>query len=95
MKNQQILFAILCLFLLRLIVFSGTYVDAICILSLLSYNLGNKLLELKRLNGEIIDKVQKLEQNSDTRFVELANEVVKLKSLNDGIKAAINLTAKR
>jgi hypothetical protein len=95
MKNQQILFAILCLFLFRLIVFSGTYVDSICILALLAYKLGSKLLELKNIQSEVLVKVETLEQNSAARLQELSNEVIKLRNNNEGIKAAINLTAKR
>lgn len=95
MRNQQIIFVLLCLFVLRLIVFSGTYVDAICILSILAYKLGLDFLDHKKLQSEVLVKLNKNEELNNLKFQELANEIIKVKNSSEGLKAAINLTAKR
>lgn len=95
MRNQQIMFALLCLFVLRLIVFSGTYVDSICIASILAYKLGFLFLNSKKLESEVLVRIHKSEELNNLRFQELANEVVKVRNSSEGLKAAINLTARK
>ena len=94
MRSQQLMFALLCLFVLRLIAFSGTYVDSICILSVLGYLLGLKVLESKKIENEVLVLVKKSDKLNDERFKQLSEELVRVRNSNDGIKAAINLTKK-
>ncbi len=95
MRNQQIMFVLLCLFVLRLILFSGTYVDSICILAILGYKFGLVFLNYRKIENEALVRISKNEDLNNQRFQELANEIVKVKNSSEGLKAAINLTAKR
>ncbi len=94
MRKLDILFVLLGLFVLRLIAFSGTYVDAICIVALLAYQLGNRILDLKNITNDALVRISKTEDLNNQRFQELANELVKVRNSNEGIKAAFNLSKK-
>jgi hypothetical protein len=78
-----------------LILFSGTYVDSICILSILGYKFGLIFLDYTKIQNEALVRISKNEDLNNQRFQELANEIVKVKNSSEGLKAAINLTAKR
>lgn len=95
MRKQNFIFVLLSLFVLRLIVFSGTLVDAMAIMGILAYKLGVEFLEQKQITNEALVRISKNEELSVQRFQEVATEIAKLKNANDGIKAAFNLTNKK
>ena len=94
MRKQDFIFVLLCLFVLRLIAFSGTYVDSICIVAILAYQLGNRVLEMKNITNEALVKITKNEELNSQRFQEVATELTRVRNSNDGIKAAFNLAKK-
>lgn len=95
MRNQQVMFVLLSLFVLRIIAFSGTYVDSICIVSILAYKLGMEYLNNKRVSSEVLIKIDENEKLSRERMQQLADEVIRVKNSSEGLRAAINLTSKK
>lgn len=95
MKNQQVLLVLVSLFVFRLILLSGSYSDAMCLMSLLAYLLGCKVLESRRLEENAISKITKFEEVNNRRLQELADELIKVKNSGEGIKAALNLNGRR
>lgn len=91
MRNYNIMLILVSLFVVRIIAFSGSYADAICLLGLLAYMVVKKALEMKQLESEVLVKVTTQEQ----QLKYLAEEMTKVKNSSEGLKAAINLTAKR
>jgi PP-loop superfamily ATP-utilizing enzyme len=94
MRKQDVILVLLYLFVLRLIAFSGTYVDSICVVAILAYQLGNKVLEIRTITNEALVKISKNEELNTQRFQEVATELTRVRNSNDGIKAAFNLTKK-
>jgi hypothetical protein len=94
MRKQDFILVLLYLFVLRLIAFSGTYVDSICVVAILAYHLGNKVLEIRTITNEALVKISKNEELNTQRFQEVATELTRVRNSNDGIKAAFNLTKK-
>lgn len=92
MRNYDFLFILLCLFVVRVIAFSGTYADAICMLGLLAYAVSKEVLKQKKLSGELAEQIEQYKKTNDARLQELADEVVRIKNTSDGIKAAFNMT---
>lgn len=90
MRNYDFLFILACLFILRIVVFSASYADAICLLSILAYKIGTQLLKDKKLGNEVLEVIKKNEEFNSTRFEQLAQEIVKVKNNNEAIKAAVN-----
>ena len=84
----------MCLFVLRIVMFSGSYADSICLVALLSYRIASTFLEGKQLLSQLSDKFSKKEELDNVRFQQLADEVVKVRNSAEGIKAAFNLTKK-
>jgi len=52
-------------------------------------------LNYRKIENEALVRISKNEDINNQRFQELANEIVKVKNTSEGLKAAINLTAKR
>ena len=90
MRNYDFLLILSCLFVVRIIAFSGSYADAICLLGLLSYLVAKEVLKIKKVSNDVFDKLSKTEELNNARFQELANEVVRVKNSTEGIKAAVN-----
>lgn len=95
MRNQQVIFVLLSLFVLRLIAFSGTYVDSICIVAILGYKLGLEYLNNKKVANEVLVKIDEAEKLNRERMQQLADEVIRVKNSSEGLRAAINLTSKK
>lgn len=95
MKNQQVIFGLLSLFIVRLIAFSGTYVDAICIVALLAYKLGIAYLDSKKLTSEVLVRIEETDKLNNQKMQQLADEMIKVKNASEGLRAAINLTSKK
>lgn len=90
MRNYDFLFILACLFVFRIVVFSASYADAICLLSILAYKIANQLLKDKKLSNDVLEVIAKNEQTNSYRFEQLAQEIVKVKNNNEAIKAAVN-----
>ena len=80
----------MCLFVLRIIVFSGGYADAICLTSLLAYFLGSQYMKTKVVFNETADTIQKNKELTERQMQVLAEEIQKARNSADGLKAAIN-----
>ena len=91
MKNYDYLLILVCLFVLRIILLSGSYPDAMCLTSLLLYRLSNKYLNQRKISDNLEDQVKKNEELVKGQIQVLAEEVVKVKNTTEGFKAAINL----
>jgi hypothetical protein len=95
MRNYDLVLILVSLFVVRIIAFSATYADAICLMSLVAYRFGKDYLVLKRVSSDFESKIQAQEKETNTKFNLLAEEIVKVRNSSEGLKAAINLTAKR
>ncbi len=95
MKNINYLLILVCLFVLRFVVFSGGYPDALCLVALLGYFLAEKYINTKVVSDEMADIVQKNKENTERQMQLLADEIQKAKNSADGIKAAINFASKK
>ena len=94
MKNINYLLILMCLFVLRIVIFSGGYPDAICLASLLAYFLADKYINTKVVSDQMADIVQKNKELAERQMNALANEIQNAKNSADGIKAAINFIKK-
>jgi hypothetical protein len=90
MRNYDFLFILACLFIFRIVIFSASYADAMCLLAILAYKIGNQFLKDKKLNSEVLQVIQKNEELNSIRFEQLAQELIKVKNNNEAIKAAVN-----
>lgn len=95
MRNYDLILILVSLFVIRIIAFSASYADAICLLSLVAYKFGKDFLVLKRISSDFESKLQSQEKETSAKLTILAEEIVKVKNSSEGLKAAINLTAKR
>lgn len=91
MRNYNIILILVSLFVLRIIVFSSTYADAICLLGLLAFLISKKIVENKAIESDVMLKIK----NHDEQMKYIADELTKVKNSSEGLKAAINLTSKR
>lgn len=83
---------LMCLFVLRIVVFSGSYPDAICLLSILSYFTVSQYIKTKTIHNEMADIVQKNKELAERQMQALLIQIQDAKNSSDGIKAAINFT---
>lgn len=88
MRKINIILILASLLVLRVIVFSSTYADAICLLGVLGYMIAKKVLEDKKLESDIAIKV--LEQEKQIKA--LVEEMSRVKNSSEGLRAAINMT---
>lgn len=95
MRNYDFILMLVSLFVLRIIAFSATYADAICLIGILAYKLGKSHLDIKKTEKDAVDRIEKSDALNLERFQQLADEIVKVKNASEGLKAAINLTSKR
>jgi hypothetical protein len=95
MRNYDLMLILVSLFVIRIIAFSASYADAICLLSLVAYKFGKDYVTLKQISSDFESKLQSQEKDTNIKLNLLAEEIVKVRNSSDGLKAAINLTAKR
>lgn len=95
MRNYDLMLILVSLFVIRIIAFSASYADAICLVSLVAYKFGKDYLTLKRISSDFESKIQAQEKETGIKLNMLAEEIVKVRNSSEGLKAAINLTAKR
>lgn len=88
MRNYNLVLILSTLLLIRVIVFSGTYVDAICLASLLSFLILKEYMEIKALESEVMVKVNEQEE----KLKVLVEELNRVKSSSEGLKAVMNMT---
>lgn len=94
MRNYDFLFILVCFFVLRIVLFSATYADSICLIGILAYKIGKQVLEIKKVSNDVDDKIKANEIANNQKLQTLAEEIVKVRNSTEGIKAAVNL-AKR
>jgi hypothetical protein len=85
----------MCLFVSRIIVLSGSYPDAICLVSLLAYHLGSQYMKTKVVSNEMLSIVQSNKEEAERQMGVLADEITKARNSADGIKAAINFASRK
>jgi hypothetical protein len=95
MRNYDLMLILIGLFVLRVIVFSAGYADALCLLAILAYKFGKEYVVLKKVTNDIEEKIKQQESINNIRLTQLADEIVKVRNSSDGLRAAINLTAKK
>lgn len=91
MRKIDFMLILVSLFVLRIIAFSGSYADAICLIGVLSFITVKQVVESKKLEARILVKVD--EQDKQMRA--LVEEMNRVKNSSEGLKAAINMTSKR
>ncbi len=79
------------LFVLRVIAFSGSYADALCLLGILAFLTLRQVIESRKLESQVLVRVE--EQDRQVRA--LVDEMNKVKNSSEGLKAAINMSSKR
>lgn len=90
MKKYDFMLILVGLFTLRIILLSGSYADAICLLGVLAYTIGSQYFETKKVSNDLLEVIKKNEELNSVRFEQLAQEIVKVRNNNDAIKAAVN-----
>ena len=94
MKSYDFVFILVCLFVLRIVLFSASYADAACLFSVFAFLTTNEILKVKKISNQVLEKVTKNEDTTNARIVELSNEMVKIRNAAEGIKAAVNFVKK-
>lgn len=94
MKSYDFVFILVCLFVLRIVFFSASYADAVCLFSVFAFLTANEILKVKKISNQVLEKVTKNEDTTNARIVELSNEMVKIRNAAEGIKAAVNFVKK-
>ena len=94
MKSYDFVFILVCLFVLRIVFFSASYADAMCLVSILAFLVSNEVIKAKKISSQVLEKVNKNEDLTNARIVELSNEMIKIRNAAEGIKAAVNFNKK-
>lgn len=95
MRNYDLMLILVSLFVIRIIAFSASYADAICLVALVAYKFGKDYIVLKKVSSDFESRLQNQEKETNVKLSVLAEEIVKVRNSSEGLKAAINLTAKR
>ena len=77
---------------MRIIAFSATYADALCLVGLLAFKVAREYVFSKKIESEVITSFEQYKDICDKNFKILSEEVSRAKSTSEGLKAAINLT---
>ena len=101
MKNYDFILILTCLFVFRIIMISGSYAEAICLVALLAYRATDKYLTDKKLTNELAEEIKKTtqeiaedQQRLGKQMQAVAEEAARAKQVSEGMKAALNLTRK-
>lgn len=76
--KKHIFFGLICLFLIKCMIYSPNFADAAIIAVLISYRLLNKVVEIK--------KIEKSNEISEQKFNKLNEELINLKNTVDSLK---------
>lgn len=90
MRNYDYIFILMCLFVLRVTLLSGSFADVLCLLGVLAYHLGNKIVEKNKITNEALIKIESNHELTQNQIKIIAEEVNKAKTTAEGVKAAIN-----
>ena len=85
-----VLFVLLCFFITRIVVFSASYADAICLIAILAYRFGSEFLEAGLISKGALSDLRKLEDETNVKLQTLSDEIVKVKNSSEALKAAVN-----
>jgi len=94
-KNYDFIFILVCLFVFRIIALSGSFADAICLIAVLGYILGDKLLNQRKLENDVKEQLTKDKAELAKHIEALATELIKVKNTTESIKAATGFINKR
>jgi len=94
-KNYDFIFILVCLFVFRIIALSGSFADAICLIAVLGYILGDKLLNQRKLENDVKEQLTKDKAELAKHIETLATELIKVKNTTESIKAATGFINKR
>jgi hypothetical protein len=94
MKNYDFILILTCLFVFRIIMISGSYAEAICLVALLAYRVSFKYLDDKKLTNEVADKIIKDQELLNSQMKIVAEDASRAKQVSEGVKAAFNITRK-
>jgi len=75
---------------LRVTLLSGSFADVLCLLGVLAYHLGNKIVEKNKITNEALIKIESNHELTQNQIKIIAEEVNKAKTTAEGVKAAIN-----
>ncbi len=89
MKSLQLIFALLCLFITRIIAFSGSFSDAVCLIAILAYLVCLKVLDQKQINKELVENLNSSTKKLEDKVSQLSSDIDLVKNQNDSIKAAV------
>lgn len=89
MKSLQLIFALLCLFITRIIAFSGSFADAVCLIAILAYLVCLKVLDQKKINKELVENLNSSTKKLEDKVSQLSSDIDLVKNQNDSIKAAV------
>jgi hypothetical protein len=85
-----LLFVLVSFFITRIIVFSASYADAICLIAVLSYKFGIKFMETSAIYKNTLLELKKSEEETNAKLQALSDEIVKVKNSSEALKAAVN-----
>ena len=94
MKNYDFIFILTCLFVFRVIMISGSYAEAVCLVALLAYRATEKYLSDKKLTNDLADKILADQESLNLQMKVVAEEASRAKQVSEGMKAALNITRK-
>lgn len=76
--KKHIFFGLLCLFLIKCMIYSPNFADALIVFGLIGYRLINKVVEIK--------KISKTNELAEEKFNKLNEDLVNLKNTVDSLK---------
>jgi hypothetical protein len=80
----------MCLFVLRVTLLSGSFADVLCLIGILAYHLGSKIVENNKVTNEALVRIESNHNLTQEQIKVIAEEVNKAKATAEGVKAAIN-----
>lgn len=94
-KNYDFIFILACLFVFRVIALSASFSDALCLIAVLGYLFGSKLLASRKIESEVKEQITKDKEEISKNIEVLANELIKVKNATESLKAATGFLNKR
>jgi hypothetical protein len=94
-KNYDFIFILAYLFVFRIIALSGSFADAVCLIAILGYILGDKLLNNRKIENEVKEQLTKDKQEFAKHIESLSAEIIRVKNTTESIKAATGFINKR
>lgn len=91
MRKIDSMLILVSLFVLRVIAFSGSYADALCLIGILAFLVLRQVIESRKLESQVLVRVEE----QDKQVKALVDEMNKVKNSSEGLKAAINMSSKR